>query len=257
MRGQISQGLLLPLDALGLSAADTPLHTDLTSRLGVIKYVKEIPESMIAVMRGYLPSRVPSTDQERIQNLAEELLGWQAEAGEWEVSEKLEGESCTFAFTEGEFHVCSRQVSFLPSAEVPHNQVAARLGIGAKLASLGEELALQGELVGSGIEGNIYALTAREHRFFLYDVYHIQEGRYLRPEERVRLAAQLGVEHVPIIEPRFVLDRTQGMPELLALADGVSQLRANHAREGLVFKSLQREISFKVISNKYLLRQKT
>ena len=46
------------------------------------------------------------------------------------------------------------------------------------------------------------------------------------------------------------------MESLLAMADGASELNAGQLREGLGFKVLTEAVSFKAISNKYLLKQK-
>ena len=258
MQKQVSQGLLLTLKVLEGTSAE---HLNLTpglevsGALGIVKYEKPIPECLLGIARGYLPSRVPSTDQERIQNLALELALWQAEATAWEITEKLEGESCTFAYAEGEVHVCSRQLSFIDSPESDHWRLAHELDIPNKLKALGRELALQGEMVGHGIEGNHYDFRQGVRSFFLYDVYDIQEGRYFSSEERVRLARELNIAHVPVIDAHFVLTATLGMDALLEMADGQSALIAK-AREGFVFKALSGKVSFKAISNKYLLKKK-
>jgi RNA ligase (TIGR02306 family) len=258
MQRQISQGLLLTLKALdGTPTEHLTLvpGLEVTEALGVLKYERPIPECLLGIARGYLPSRVPSTDQERIQNLGTELAQWQTEAGTWEITEKLEGESCTFAYVEGEVHVCSRQLSFIDSALSEHWILAHGLDIPNKLKALGRELAFQGEMVGHGIEGNHYDYPKGGRSFFLYDVYDIREGRYLPPEDRVRLARKLDIPHVPVVQANFVLNSQIGMEHLLQMADGQSQL-VHKAREGLVFKALSGKASFKTISNKYLLKKK-
>lgn len=272
LRGQLSQGLLLPFTATlaeyakDFDANDEPVWVDpqtffqdgenVTDVLGVLKYEPPIPAELAGEVIGLFPSRVPKTDQERIQNLALELQGWQGEALEWEVTEKLEGASSTWAWLDGELHVCSRNLDLRETEGNTHWRVARENDIEARLRSVvgTRNLALQGELVGNGIQDNIYRLQG--HRFYLYDIYDVDQGRYLRPKERKELAAQLGLLHVPVVNPSFVIDSNVGMDELLAMADGDSALRAGQAREGLVFKARGKEVSFKAISNRYLLKQK-
>lgn len=272
LRGQLSQGLLLPFTAtLADYAKDVDANNEsvwvapedffqdgenVTDVLGVLKYEPPIPAELAGEVIGLFPSRVPKTDQERIQNLALELQAWQGEALEWEVTEKLEGASSTWAWLDGELHVCSRNLDLRETEGNTHWRVARENDIEARLRAVvgTRNLALQGELVGNGIQDNIYRLQG--HRFYLYDIYDVDQGRYLRPNERKELAAQLGLLHVPVVNSGFVIDASVGMDELLAMADGDSVLRAGQAREGLVFKARGKEVSFKAISNRYLLKQK-
>ncbi len=259
LRGQVSQGLLLAESSLaGTPLADTPLPpgTDVAGALGIVKHEPPMPACLSGIALGPFPSRVPKTDQERIQNLAAELADWKGAGLAWEVTEKLEGSSCTFAWLDGVLHVCSRTLDL---ADTPDNsfwqaaralQLASRLGrhLGAR------RIALQGELIGHGIQGNIYDL--KHQQFHLYDIYDVDQGRYLASDERLALSRMLDIPHVPLVDERFVFSRDVNLDTLLAMADGPSAFKPDQLREGLVFKALGQQASFKVISNKYLLKQK-
>ncbi len=256
LRGQVSQGLLLAPAGLGLAADALVLGDDLSDQLGVSKYEPPVPAELSGVARGPFPSRIRKTDQERIQNLAAELAAWQQDGHAWEVTEKLEGSSCTFAWLDGELRVCSRNIDL---EDAPGNtlwKAARTLGIAEKMASRfgGRNLALQGELIGEGVQGNIYRRKAQE--FHLYDVYDADRAAYLAPAERLALAHELGIPHVPVVDAGAVLSGALTMESLLSMADGASALHAAQDREGLVFKRLDGAASFKVVSNKYLLKQK-
>lgn len=263
LRGQLSQGLLLPLSALKGTALEGSEPTEgmlVTEALGVLKYEPPIPAELAGQARGLFPSLFPKTDQERIQNLAAELAEWQlaGAAGEltWEITEKLEGSSCTFANMDDGLHVCSRNIDLV---DTPGNSFWAQahaLEIGAKLKSIfgSTPVALQGELIGNGIQDNIYGL--RGHKFYLFDVYNAKECRKLTATERQDLAREMGIDHSPVIDSNFVIDGSVTMESLLAMADGDSALKKGQLREGYVFKALQRQVSFKVVSNRYLLKQK-
>lgn len=263
LRGQVSQGLLLGMQSLSSAALPPELLVpglEVTDLLGVLKYEPPIPAELAGLARGLFPSRVPKTDQERIQNLAYELGGWQAagDAGEltWEVTEKLEGASCTYAWLDGELHVCSRNIDLLETEGNSLWMLARKLEIEEKLRALfrTRNVALQGELVGFGVQGNIYGLN--NQRFYLYDAYDVDGASYYRSGARRDLAKEMGVEHVPVIQERFVLNSQCSMDYLLTKADGDSALKKGQLREGEVYKALEKPVSFKVVSNKYLLKQK-
>ena len=125
---------------------------------------------------------------------------------------------------------------------------------------------LQGGLVGPGIQGNIYNL--REHKFFLFDVFDVDSFSYYNSKDRLELSDQLDIQHVPVVEmeempfPGNSLSitlpcnlRDEYIERILCMAEGKSRL-ADVEREGVVYKCATRpEISFKAISNKYLLKQ--
>jgi ATP-dependent RNA circularization protein (DNA/RNA ligase family) len=84
-------------------------------------------------------------------------------------------------------------------------------------------------------------------------VYDIQAGEYLPPAARRDLIDRMGLDHVPVITTNFKLEH--GVDELLAMAEHKSEL-ANVEREGIVFKESNGGMTFKAISNKYLLGEK-
>lgn len=259
LRGQVSQGLLLGLEVLRADDLIIDRFTvgdDVSHTLGVTKYEPPVPAELAGIARGLFPSRVPKTDQERVQNLATELGDWSADDQlTWEVTEKLEGSSCTFAWLDNDLHVCSRNIDLMDTEGNSLWKAAKELGIPEKFATefSGRNLALQGEIVGFGINGNIYGFRAQ--KFFLFDIYDVDQGRYLNPQERKAIAEKVDLEQVPVIDTEFFLPKEAAMDALLAMADGQSSLKAGQLREGLVFKSNQKSVSFKAISNKYLLKQ--
>lgn len=266
LRGQLSQGLILPYDILSgrLDFGDfvrlgdptyPATNWDVTDELGIQKW--EAPfNADLAV--GPWPTEIPKTDQERLQNLVREFLEWRTQPIDWEVTEKLEGQSGQFYLSsyDGAFKALSRNVNLKQDGNSSFWNVAGRYNIAEKLKSQGlQDLALQGEVVGPGIEGNIYGL--KEYDFYLYDVYDAKVGKKLKSEARLELADRLGLKHVPVINKKLRLGRDDTVEHMLNYADGVSELNYKVAREGLVWKSLMDpNISWKVISNEYLKKQK-
>lgn len=257
LRGQLSQGLLLPryvaLDKVG------EIHEgmDVTELLGILKWEKAIPAQLAGVCKGAFPTQIPKTDQERCQNLTKEITNAIEEGTKFEVTEKLEGSSMTVYRMQGEFGVCSRNMNLKETKGNSFWDVALANDIEAKMIAIDEfwDFAIQGELVGPGIQGNIYNL--KEVRFYVFDVYNIQDGSYLNPADRRNLIQRMGLRHVPLLVAQGDLYDTLGIteiPQLLKYAEGESILADNVEREGVVFKEVNGGMTFKVVSNRYLLK---
>lgn len=246
LRGQISQGLLLPAP----EAAND--GDDLTEVLGIQKWEAPISAQLSGIVRGNFPSFIPKTDQERVQNLRRDLADW-ADAGfEWEVTEKLDGSSMTAYLFQGDFGVCSRNLDLKDDDANSFWHTAKKCNLESLLRVAGRNLALQGELIGPGIQGNSYALAI--HEFRLFDIYDIDAGRYMTADERAEFVVGSSIHHAPVLPRHTLIGATS--ESLLAFAEGKSSLNPKAEREGLVFKCLTTEASFKAISNKFLLGEK-
>jgi RNA ligase (TIGR02306 family) len=250
LRGQLSQGLLLPWTVGGEG-------DDLSEALGIIKWEKPMNAQLAGMARGNFPSEIPKTDQERVQNLKKEIETATADGLLFEVTEKLEGSSMTVYQIRGEFGVCSRNLDLKETEGNSFWSVARRDDIEGKMKRLDQhwDFAIQGELIGPGIQGNIYKLTQPEFRVF--DVYDIMAGAYLDPAHRRALIATLGLKHVPVM----YVDKDLGVgsvEEILQWAEAKSVMGdiTGPEREGIVFKEVNGGMSFKAISNKYLLGEK-
>lgn len=271
LRGQISQGLVLPLSSLegmdemklGISQQPTgdrlqigPYDdalvikegVDVTEYLNIIKYDPPLPAELAGLVKGNFPSFIPKTDEERIQNLT--MYYDAAKGKKFYTTEKLDGTSSTYFLYNNEFGVCSRNLELLETEGNSFWKIARELEIEETLRSIGHNIAIQGELIGEGIQKNPYKLKGQHLRVF--NIYMIDEGIHLEIDRFLVMVAALGLKPVPIIEYDFVLPDT--IDELILLADAKSKLCDTTDREGLVIRSHDRKISFKVISNKYLLK---
>jgi RNA ligase (TIGR02306 family) len=258
LRGQLSQGLLMPLsEVISIAGCWSPIQEgdDVTEYLNIKKWEKPMNAQLAGVCRGNFPSLIPKTDQERVQNLKKEIGAAQNDV--FEVTEKCEGSSMTVyqMVVEGEmtFGVCSRNMDLKETEGNSFWATARKDDIEAKMRAVDEfwSFAIQGELIGPGIQGNIYGL--KEPKFVVFDVYDIQAGEYLPPDARRELIAGMGLNHVPVLNERYVL--TQTVDEIIASAEGQSTI-AKVEREGIVFKQAMGGFSFKAISNAYLLGEK-
>jgi RNA ligase (TIGR02306 family) len=253
LKGQVSQGLLLPVSCAfdgDVGYKELTEDMDVTDWLGIIKWEKPVPAQLAGLIRGNFPSKIPKTDQERIQNLTKEYE--ELQQSYWAVTEKLDGTSCTFYLDAvGEFHVCSRNLDLKRDENNTYWKMAIDLDIERKLTE-GDlfGLALQGEIIGENIQGNQYKC---KQNFNLFSVYSEINKSYLSLAGIEDVAKLLGIRTVPIISRQFPIE-AMTMQFLLAFAEGKSQLNDSQ-REGLVFQSLDNpNKSFKVISNAWLLK---
>lgn len=256
LKGVISQGLLLPLEVLTNFPSDQWLDTssfegaDVSSLLGIVKW--EPPaEFQSPDAKGLFPSFIPKTDQERIQNLSSEFQKWKDQNAAWEVTEKLDGSSMTVFYFNGEVGVCSRNLELKEDENNTFWKAAKNNGATSVLKNKGRNLALQGELIGPGIQGNKYNLT--DHVYFIYDIFDIDSQRYFLPEERQSFCKEAFLTHVPVLDSCLVLN-DGNIEDILKSAEAKSVVGSFPEREGLVFKRLTSDESFKAISNKWLLK---
>lgn len=254
LRGQLSQGLLLPVSCIeqdGVDGQEFPFieGSDVSEILNIQKWEAPIPAQLAGQVKGAFPSFIRKTDQERIQNLTEEMNQWAETLLTWEVTEKLDGSSMTVFVNKDDSGVCSRNLNLIEDENNSFWKVTRREKLLDKILSTSRNYALQGELIGEGIQGNPYGITGQE--FFLYDIYDIDAQEYIRPLERQMLCEFLSIKHVPIIDTIFVVP--SNVDTILTKADGVSKLNDKTNREGLVFKCNDSGESFKAISNKFLL----
>jgi RNA ligase (TIGR02306 family) len=215
----------------------------------------QVPAQLAGQVKGNFPSLIPKTDQERVQNLVKEVAVASERQAEFEVTEKLEGSSMTVYRIRGEFGVCSRNLDLKRDENNAFWKVAIEEDIDAKMMAVDPywDFAIQGELIGPGIQGNIYKLSKPEFRVF--DIYNIQMGRYMTPSARRNMIAGMGLKHVPVLHESLDLHGAS-VESLLAFAEGASVLNEKQEREGIVLKEVNGGMSFKAISNRYLLGEK-
>ena len=257
LRGQVSQGLILPITVLnpeGTNIYVDPFEgLDVTDMLGIVKYEPPIPAELAGKIKGMFPSFLHKTDEERIQNLVSEYESYKEKNKEdvkFYVTEKLDGSSATFYIKDGMFGVCSRNLELLETEGNSFWRVARELKLEESLVSLGKNICLQGELIGESVQGNPYKIKGQTVRFF--NGFNIDTQENIPFLEFVELTQKMNLTTVPILDYDFTLPET--VENMLEYADKKSELNSNLDREGIVVRSYDRTISFKVISNKFLLK---
>jgi RNA ligase (TIGR02306 family) len=261
LRGQYSQGLILPLeDAINVMKRHNGevYHemlqegADVTEMLGITKWEPPVPANLAGVAKGRFPSFIQKTDEERVQNLKTEYEGWKDSDEEFYVTEKLDGSSATFYYRDGEFGICSRNLELERNEDNTFWKVARELKIEERLKELGRNISIQGELIGEGIQKNRYKIKGHTVRFF--NVFDIDKFEKVSYDEFVKtIVEDLELQTVPIIiTPVFKLPET--IDYLLKMAEAKSVMNDKAEREGVVIRSRDNKISFKAISNKFLLK---
>ncbi|MBX3257266.1 MAG: RNA ligase (ATP) [Chitinophagaceae bacterium] len=248
LRGQVSQGICFSLSILpkGLVVEE---DMDVTEELGVVKYEPPIPDSIAGVKKAEFPSFIPKTDEIRVQVMQDELS--KQKGKECYITEKLDGTSVTFFIKDGEFGVCSRNMELVENAGSIYWQTAKHLVIEDKLRLLSKNVAIQGELVGEGIQEN--KLKLKGNSVFFFTLFWIDEYKYAEYDEWKEVFEAIGLETVPVLERGFVL--IDDIDVLLKMAERKSALNADILAEGIVIRVKEADelISFKAISNKFLL----
>lgn len=202
---------------------------------------------------------VSKTDEVRVENIPFILDSHDV----WTVTEKLDGTSSTFGVkkigrNKFDFAVCSRNVRQVSEdQECYHDsniywEMANKYGIKDKLISFAKEhgyetVVLQGESIGS-VQGNPYKL--KENDLYCFNLY-INGVRIGTPELQ-DFCTKYGLRCVPILMTKHELPKT--MEEMKLEADGTSVINPNVKREGLVYRSLDGQKSFKNVSREYLLK---
>jgi len=259
MRGEISQGLALPVAAFH-EIVNVAVGEDVTDLLGVKKW--ELPEQVgsAGTAIGSKPYGIPTTDETRLQSMTEFIEAFNGEP--YYITTKMDGTSCTIYFKDGKVGVCGRNQEY---KEEPGDcsmwAFVYKHGLKDKLSALGENIALQGEFCGAGIQKN--RLNLLEPKLFIFDVVKIGDNDRLRKcglAEILNYCGILGIDSVPVEEVGNSFNYK--LAELLEKARG--KYPSGKDKEGIVVRTqefwhnneLQHKMSFKVINNDFLKKEK-
>lgn len=262
LRGQLSQGLALPINIFDIPE-DIEVGTDLTEQLKIRKYEPPVPEETGAKSSSRV-WEIPKTDEERYQSnpaLVEALKG-----KKYYASVKLDGTSTTIILNfnednEPEVNVCGRNTCYIESANNKYWAVTMKYSMKEKILDYynktGKRLAFQGELIGPKIQGNKMRLI--ENDLYIFNVW-MADGK--QPFEKcdldtsLKMAKDFGLNFVPIeLTGEFVYtsDELQDLTKI-KYNKYFPNAKPSQNIEGLVFRSIDMKVSFKVVSNEFLLR---
>ena len=283
-RGQISQGLVMPIK--DLEELDRQIHnreecvpiaytegSDLTEILEIEKYEPPVSNGPLGDLINH-EWYVPKTDEERIQVCAEDILPEyiKSEQSDWYASVKLDGCSCTAGLFEDMFLIGGRNQWY--KGPNMYTETVRKYGdLEEKCKKYFEEtgkyVVFQGELCGPGIQSN--RLGLKEKEWFIFNVFTSDTGKmdsYTKCDliGMLGMCERFGLQHVPLIpfEAKFDfkaednVDKT--VENLLSYVDGIKyrtffdDASPSQIAEGAVFRMNDMSYSFKVVSNKFLLK---
>lgn len=291
LRGQISQGLVLPLSILG--DVWNEMHTaeegmDVTEYLGIKKYdpeeVKEKewymkigspnkvefpwwlkPFKRIGFIRRWwinkkrtvaeFPDFIKKTDEERIQNMP--ILFDRIKNGQipLSITEKMDGTSATYFLKDGKFGVCSRNRWLIKDDGSPYWQVEHKYEIEQVLRCIAGDhklVVLQGEIIGNGIQKNRYHLSG----FMFMPFNLIFDGVRCNYKDMVEHLEFTNLTCVPLLSKEFIIPEGIDIQKFVEYSEGTSKYRdGKEQREGIVCRNEYHHISFKVINPKFLLKE--
>lgn len=192
-----------------------------------------------------------------LHKLDDEVKEWDEEAQELKV---VEVKPYPFNFEQGQIVVASRNHSlkYDPTSHfwtpVLESDLPRRLY--EYCVENDRQLAIQSEVMGPGIQGNIEGFD--KHQLFTFRIYDIDKRTLLTDAEFQQVAEDLDLQLAPQGEIIKFFDVHTDIKSALASAEHKS-INAPQA-EGDVYKSVDlvdgRIVSFKVINNKYLLKEK-
>lgn len=291
LRKQISQGLVIQLKDIGEVVSEKDLNAlndpsegdDLTGYLGITKYLSlseheadELPlrkkhSPFIKFMTRFswyrkitktrsksFPEWIKKTDEERIQNIPQII----SSNKEFYITEKLDGQSATYWYKRKWFHlefgICSRNIRKFEWDNSNWSNVAKRLDIKNKLKlavkKYGYNIAIQGEIIGQSIQGNKYKV--KDLHFYVFNVFNIDTKKYMDIFEIVRFCKEFDFIHVPLVNYHTTPSEHINIDNIIKNSEGFSQLNPNTIREGVVWRTFDQSISFKVINPTFLLSNK-
>lgn len=218
----------------------------------------------INAKNGLFPKKiVKESDETNIQNIPNTIKNNIDQR--MYVTEKLEGQSATYMispkttlFGKDKYHVCSHH------RRIPHEDNSSWWTISKQfniqtvlddyIKKYGIYLSIQGEIIGNGIQKNIYHIDGYD--FYVFNIKNLNTGKYLTLSEKEEVCEELNLKHVPIITTLYYMKDDTTVDDILEMSNGKSELY-DTIREGLVIRKFDNDkISFKAKSPNYLLTNK-
>jgi RNA ligase (TIGR02306 family) len=237
------------------------IGTDITDLFDIDKWEKPIPAQLAGKVKGNFPTWGRKTDAERIQNISDAMLESIMDE-EFEVTIKRDGSSCSMYHVDSASGVCSRNLDLKTDENDGNTFVNMFRQVQADivLPALGQNMMIQGEVFGPGIQDNFERVDT--FTFECFNIYDVPHAYYMTRAERLEtiaaynaIAGEEAIKSVPLVFLGKLRDFAPTRKAIIEAADGPSAGNGKF-REGLVFKSTRRIngdiFMFKAVSNKYL-----
>lgn len=275
LRGQLSQGLILPIETCFKDCMPVDkengfeIGEDVTELLNIKKWEDPEPASLGGDAVGRRPDFIIKTDETRVQSepkLLEELSNCE----EVYISLKMDGSSHSVGIDKNNnLRVTSHNME-LKETDRPGSfyRFVIDNGIDLVLKTLKkdfelEEIVLQGEYCGPGIQKN--KLMLQKPEWYVFNVYF--NGKRQSLNTLLNITEANGIKHVPIIATYTGSEFKKMYPDpetiLTAVSNYTDPRYKNSIPEGWVIRPtkptysevLNSDLSMKVVNNKYLLKQ--
>lgn len=261
------EGVLVPIERLGIFNREYGVGDDLTDILKIGKYEPFVSCGTAGQQKGTFPSWLRKTDEPRIQNKEGRKLHEELTGKPYYITIKMDGTSGTYYLNSDEFGVCSRNNEYRYDSAKPNvywyaakkHEVEEWLRV--VTAALGKYIYIQGEVCGPKIQEN--KLKLLEPTLFVFNMTEIDSGRRLSWAEMNSLLGLYPAKFtlVPLLDSGESFNYS--IDQLHEMSDGYYD--SGERREGIVIRHADNlgsnvihgePISFKVISNKFLLKEK-
>ena len=255
-RGQISQGLVQPLEIL--PEGEYEIGDDVTELLGIRKWEIEERVSNDGTVIAEFPSEISKTDELRVQSYPELIEEFKSVKGYY-ISTKMDGCSVTMYKRGEHFGVCGRNYEYADDDKSAMWKYAHNHKIEERLKENNlDNIAIQGEFCGPGIQKNRLKLT--EPEWYVFTVTDMNTNKRLSLYKTDEICKLLDLNMVPIeeVEEEF---QYKSVDELLEKAKG--KYASGKNKEGIVIRPIEAvysntiagPLSMKVLNNDYLLKE--
>lgn len=267
IRGMYSQGAILDFATLKkvfpeLELESLPVDTNITNMLGIVKYYStddlENPATTGSAIKPF-PEFLEKTDQIRLQaqmriikNIEHDRL--------FTATQKYDGQSVQWFVNNGVVGVCSRNYELNIYSDSNSNKnfraMNHKYDLLNKLKAYGRNISVQTEMYGTNINANRHKLNRVD--IAVFNVFDIDNKKYLTHAEAWRIAGELGLPTVAVVFENKPLI-SHNIDQWLELAN---QQKYSHdpeiLAEGIVVCNSDNGpyVSFKVISQEYLVKHK-
>jgi len=226
LRGVYSQGIVIPVNEFP-EIVDPQPDTDYSELIGVVKYERQEVSGFSGEAKGTFPWFLQKSDQDRIQNVYSRLNNSDVAQELFVGTLKMDGSSITvFAVDKDKYlpdsedvvgedvaiGYCSRNQQLkMPDFEQEgwfessgkFYQGAYNSNLFHKVAELcvetGKNLAIQGELVGAGIQGTFEKFE--KYQVFAYNIFDVDAGKFVDYKTFLEYAAMVDLQIVPEVYP--------------------------------------------------------
>lgn len=254
LRGNISQGLIFHASMFGMDQYE--VGTDVSEELDIILYETPLPDQDFIVAK--FPHFIPKTDAERIQNITLE----QVEGMHFFLTEKLDGTSCTVWYKDNEVGIASRNYQVADSGNI-YAHMVNKYDIRNKLINYGQNIAIQFEIIGVGVQGN--PLRLKDTQIRVFNVFDIDKQLYYLIPDVYALckSLELPIVHVDTsfmqfdgdMFERYMFESNNFDVDVRRWLEDVdtyhSNINPDVLAEGYVFHSVDGNMRIKILSRTY------